>query len=91
MSNAPRNHSRWQYATRDRTLFVLPEIDEDDDPARKDALALRNAATLAGRCSSCGATFALRSQRGGGIDGVAGYLVMEHEDDCPVLLDEVSS
>jgi hypothetical protein len=67
-----------------RALYIGPSIPDDLSAETKSALALRNAANSAGRCPSCGATFTLRSQRGGVSD-----FVMEHENDCPVL--EVSS
>jgi hypothetical protein len=35
---------------------VLPEIPDDAPVELKDALAVRNAASVAGECPSCGAT-----------------------------------
>ena len=88
MSNKPRDHPRWQFAVRGRTLFVLPEIDDDDDPARKDALAIRNACNLTGRCPSCGCTVELEpdADESGLIHGY-----FRHEDGCPVLTTEATS
>jgi hypothetical protein len=36
-----------------RTLYVLPEIRDDDPPARKNAMAVRNACAIEGRCPCC--------------------------------------
>jgi hypothetical protein len=66
-------------------LYIGPSIPDELSTETKSALALRNAANVAGRCPSCGATFTLRGQRGG-----VGVVVMEHENDCPVLLTEAS-
>ena len=66
-------------------MFVLPEIDDDDDPARKDAMAIRNACNLTGRCPSCECTVEVEADSD--HPGLThGYF--RHEDGCPVLLDE---
>ncbi len=59
-------------------LAVLPEIPDDASENVKNALAIRNAATLSGRCA-CGAVAGPIEQVETGI-----YMVtMEHENDCP--------
>ncbi len=69
-----------------RTLYVLPSIPDDLDPATKNALAIRNAATTSGVCPSCGAR--------GELDGPDGlgflHLTFRHEDNCGALTDEAA-
>jgi len=64
-----------------RVLFVLPDPDAVGDPELASALALRNRATLEGKCPRCGAT----EQPA----GKAPAFVTEHESDCPAGNDRV--
>ena len=63
-----------------RRKFVLPEVSETDPPEVRNAVAARNAATVAGLCPSCGAVFRLQRTVGG-----ITVLNMEHDDDCPAI------
>lgn len=67
---------------RGGVLFVLPEIRDDLPVAVKNALALRNACTVNGRCPSCGAV-ASRFRVEHGIH----HATFEHEDWCRALVD----
>lgn len=69
---------------RHRALYVLPSVTDDTDPKVKNALAIRNAASVSGRCPSCGAVMQIVSWEPGEI----GEARMEHEHDCPALVDE---
>ena len=55
---------------------LLPSINDDWPAALKDALAIRNAASLNGRCA-CGAVATVSPP---GQDGVV-HLVFEHEEE----------
>ena len=70
---------------RRRALYIGPSIPDEASAEMKSALALRNAANVAGRCPSCGARF--RMVDDAATPGVR-HLYMEHENDCPVLLTE---
>lgn len=61
-----------QVVKKGDTLLVLPVAPDDAPVALKSAVALRNAATVRGRCG-CGATVAMAS---------AGP-IMVHEIQCP--------
>lgn len=78
--SAGRRHRR---AVAKRSLFVVQEIPESADSAMKDALAIRNAATLSGRCPSCGASAKLVVPP---RPGRVGEARMAHESGCPALL-----
>lgn len=64
-------------------LHLIPGIPDDADPKVKDALALRNTASVTGRCPCCGATFETTWFAPGRI----GQQVMEHESWCEALTD----
>jgi hypothetical protein len=70
--------------TRGRVLFVLPTIPDDAPEAVKDALAIRNAANVAGVCPDCGAR--------GGITGPDEHgfmhLTFQHERGCGAFIDD---
>jgi len=63
-----------------RRKFVLPEVSESDPPEVRNAVAARNAATLAGVCPACGAVFVLQRTVGG-----ITALHMAHADGCPAV------
>jgi len=63
-----------------RRKFVLPQVSESDPPEVRNAVAVRNAATAAGVCPSCGAVFRLQRTVGG-----ITVLNMKHADGCPAL------
>ena len=71
-----------------RTLLVLPGIPDDLEPRLKNALAIRNAATTAGRCPDCGAEpdLYLDIHHAG-----VGHLVFRHEPDCHALTDQTAA
>jgi hypothetical protein len=64
------------------TLFVLPSIPDDLDPSVKDGLAVRNAATVEGRCPVC----LVEPELHPGGAGIY-HLVFRHDDDCPATRD----
>jgi hypothetical protein len=68
-------------------LFVLPVIDDDEPPERKQGMAIRSAANVAGVCPECGARFVVRETDSSGVL----HAHMEHEDGCAVLMDEAAS
>lgn len=72
---------------RSGVLFVLPTIDDEADEATKNALAIRNACSVEGKCPSCGAEPELYLNRE--LEGVF-HLVFWHEDDCPATTDEAA-
>jgi len=63
-----------------RRKFVLPTVSESDPPEVRNAVAIRNAATVAGLCPCCGARFVLERTPGG-----VTVLNMKHQDGCPAL------
>lgn len=67
-----------------RVLYVLPGVADNADPKLKNALAIRNAASVSGKCPSCGAVMQIVL----GESGRASEARIEHERDCPALLDE---
>lgn len=67
-----------------RTLYVLPSIPDELDGAAKDALALRNAATVARRCPGCGARAQVTRVP---TAGEPGHLTFWHEPTCRALYD----
>jgi hypothetical protein len=67
-----------------RTLFLLPEIRDDDPPARKNALAVRNACATEGRCPCCRAVGEVTADAK--LAGVW-HLTFAHEPWCVVLAD----
>lgn len=75
-----------------RAFFVLPEI-PDDAPGLKDALAIRSAADLAGRCR-CGAVARLADGTPVDYDalppGRLTHSYFLHEVGCPALTDDES-
>jgi hypothetical protein len=78
-----RRRPRIPGTTRPRALYVLPAIPDDAPEQLKNALAIRNACAIEGRCPSCGARGELV---GPDADG-CWHLVFRHEDDCGALLD----
>ncbi len=67
-----------------RALFLLPEIRDDDPPARKNAIAVRNACAIEGRCPCCKVVGEIRADVE--LEGLYHY-VFAHEDWCVVLAD----
>jgi hypothetical protein len=65
-----------------RVVFVVPAIADELDEKAKNAIALRNQATIEGRCPICRCTPDLHLDRLG-----IRHLVFEHDDACPVLRD----
>ncbi len=65
-------------------LYVLPTIPDDASSTLKDALGVRNAATVSRRCA-CDATGTISGPDSHGIY----HLVFEHELDCPATNDNV--
>jgi hypothetical protein len=72
---------------RKRTLFILPEIHDDDPPELKNALAIRNACTTEGRCPDCGAVGELNPDAD--YPGIFHY-TFRHEPWCGALTDEAA-
>lgn len=70
--------------SRGRTLFVLPEIDDDAPTEVKDGLAIRNACSVRGICPDCGATGEITT---GQHDDGFHHITFLHEDWCRVLRD----
>ena len=67
-----------------RALFVLPAIPDVLDEHTKNALAIRNAASITGTCPDCGATPELhRDTRDAGIY----HGVFRHGHTCRVFTD----
>lgn len=69
-------------------LYVLPAIPDDLADDLKNALAIRNACAVEGRCPACGATPTLHAD-----DEHPGllHLVFAHEPDCPAAQHEERS
>lgn len=67
---------------RPSVLYVLPSIADDLDAATKNGLAIRNSASVKGRCPDCGATPNLHVDEHG-----IGHLVFEHEASCGAFTD----
>jgi hypothetical protein len=82
-----RRETRMIPGLRGRALFLLPEIADDDPPDRKNALALRNACSVAGECPSCGAIGETYLDRE--IPELF-HLVFRHEPECLALTDDVA-
>jgi hypothetical protein len=70
--------------TPERTLFMLPSVPDAGPPDLKDALAIRNAASVSGQCR-CGATGTLQGPDRYGVM----HLVFMHEHDCPAGDDNI--
>lgn len=82
MSRRRRRQPRVPGMSTGPTVSVLPGIDDQLDPKVKNALAVRNAATVAGRCPVCGA----RGERHPVEHGIW-RLLFRHDDGCPALRD----
>ncbi len=67
-----------------RVLYVLPPIPDELDPATKNALAIRNAASTTGVCPSCGVR---GEQTGPDCLGIF-HLTFRHESWCGALTDD---
>jgi hypothetical protein len=65
-------------------LFILREIDDDLEPAKKNALAARNVCSLEGRCPVCGTVGVIHEDAD--YPGIF-HWVFEHENYCPVVRD----
>lgn len=65
------------------TAYVVPEIPDDASPEMKNGLAVRNAATMTGRCPACGSVAELIEAPGADRIGRAR---ISHEKECPALL-----
>jgi hypothetical protein len=68
-----------------RTLFVLPTIPDGLSPALKNALAIRNACAVEGRCPCCGVVAEV--ERDSELDYLR-HLTFRHEPWCECLRDE---
>jgi hypothetical protein len=65
-------------------LVLLPEIHDDYPTEIKNALAMRNDATINGRCRGCGATGpSVLDSLAGATRGSVEAAVFTHEADCP--------
>jgi len=69
-------------------LAILPAIDDELDDAAKDGLAVRNAASLRGKCPACGARAEVVADQD--IPGLW-HAYFLHEAACPVTTDEVAA
>jgi hypothetical protein len=67
-----------------RTLFVLPEIPDELEPAEKNALAIRNACATEGVCRGCNTVGEIHPDA---HDAWIWHYVFRHEPWCPVLAD----
>lgn len=67
-----------------RVLWLLPEIPDDAPAALKNALAIRNAANVAGVCPDCGACGEITGPDEHGFL----HLTFEHEDGCGAFTDD---
>jgi hypothetical protein len=70
-----------------RALFILPQIPDDATTRVKDAIAIRNAATVNGVCPSCHA----RGEFSGPDVYGLHHLTFRHEPHCGALLDEAAA
>jgi hypothetical protein len=66
-----------------RRLCVLPSIPDQLDPKLKNALAIRNACAIEGKCHACGTVGELEPDP----TELMFHLTFRHEDWCPVLSD----
>jgi hypothetical protein len=80
-----RRRSRIPGSYRQRTLLLLPSIPDELGDEVKDALALRNACSVEGRCPDCGAVGVITADAS--CAGIF-HLTFEHESDCGALTDE---
>ena len=71
-----------------RALLVLPAIADDQPDARKNAIALRNAASAAGVCPACSARAEVVPDSE--LLGLWHAYFM-HKANCPALSDEVAA
>ena len=85
MSRRRRRRSRILGTPSKATLLVLPSIPDELDEAAKNGLAIRNACATEGRCPVCGAVGEVIGDRE--LPWLK-HLVFQHEDDCPVTLDD---
>lgn len=67
-----------------RTLYLLPPVPDDAPECVKNALAIRNAASVNGICPSCGA----RGELNGPDEHGFFHLTFHHEARCGALRDE---
>jgi len=82
-----RRHRIPGTSARGRVLFLLPEIPDDAPEEFKNALAIRNAANVAGVCPECGA----RGELSGPDEHGFLHLTFEHEAGCGVFTDEAAA
>lgn len=71
-----------------RVLYVLPAIPDDLAEATKDALAIRNACAVEGRCPDCGTMGEIHPDAE--YDGLFHY-TFRHEPWCGALTDEAAA
>lgn len=76
-------HPRIPGTRAGRALFVMASIPDELPSETKNALALRNTASVAGRCPSCGAEFGQPRRDEHGVY----HITMLHEADCQALTD----
>jgi hypothetical protein len=73
--------------TSKRALALLPSIPDDLDPALKNALAIRNAATVQGVCPDCGAEPEFRRDA---HRAKVFHVTFRHEHWCGCLTDDAA-
>jgi len=71
-----------------RVLYILPTIPDELDDKTKNALAIRNACSVEGRCPCCGVEDELHPEPV--LEGVWRY-VFRHESWCGALTDEAAA
>jgi hypothetical protein len=70
-----------------KTLYVLPEIRDDDPVELKNALAIRNACATEGRCPGCGVVGVVYPDAE--HEGLWHY-TFRHENWCRALTDDAA-
>lgn len=81
---APKSTGRVTPRVTPAVVTVNPRIPDDAPTAIKNALAVRNAATVAGRCS-CGAVAVFNRAKTERAPAGLAVLDMPHEPDCPAV------
>jgi hypothetical protein len=75
------------FRNRGRTLLVLPSIPDDAPAELKNAIAIRNACSVEGRCSACGVSGVASADP---THAMVFHYTFEHEPSCPALTDEAA-
>jgi len=71
-----------------RVLYILPTIPDELDDETKNALAIRNACSVEGRCPCCGALGEIEPDAE--YEGIYHY-TFRHEPWCGALTDEAAA